>query len=106
MRGPGSKRRRSSFHAPHLAARRLPVSCREGEGRLTSRSALDEAQALVERAKHAGEVVAALEDQAGRGDHAVGALAAGEFWRLLDAVKRNFGRVPKHGEHGLLAQDI
>src|SRR5262245_7653978 len=77
-----------------------------GEGRLVSLSALDEAQALVERAKHAGEVMTALEYQPGGRNDAIGALAAGEFRRLLDAVKRNFGRAPEHGEHRLLAQDI
>ena len=67
---------------------------------------LDEAQALVEGAEHTGQVVAALQDQPRRRDHAIGALAPGELRRLLDAVERTFRAPPEHREHRLLAERI
>src|SRR5262249_54440418 len=71
-----------------------------------SLSALDQAEPFVERAQHACEVMPALQDQPGCRDHAIGALPAGQFRRLLDAVERYFGGAPEHREHGLLTQRI
>ena len=51
---------------------------------------LHQAQAPVERAQHPGKIVAALQDQSRRRDHAIGALPPRKLRRLLDAVERAF----------------
>ena len=52
-------------------------------------SSLDQAQALSSARSTRREIVAALQDQPGRRDHAIGALPPRELRRLLDAVERH-----------------
>src|SRR5712691_2485465 len=61
---------------------------------------------LVERAQHAVELVAAAHDQAGRRDHAIGALPARELGMFFDAVDGNFGGAAEHREHRAVLQEI
>src|SRR5829696_217428 len=63
-------------------------------------------QRLVEHPQHARKLGAALQDDAGGGDDAVGALAAGEFRVFLDAVERHLGGAAVDREHGLVAAEI
>ena len=69
-------------------------------------SSLDEAQALIESAKHAGEIVPAFQDQPSRRDHAIGALPPRQLRRLFDAVERRFRRAAEYREHSLFAQHV
>src|SRR4029079_5950345 len=66
----------------------------------------DEAQAPVERAQHPRQIVASLQDQTGRGDHAIGTLPPRQLRRLLDTVERRFASAAEDGEHRLLAQRV
>jgi hypothetical protein len=63
-------------------------------------------QRLVHRAQHVVELMAALDDQPGRRDHAVGALLAREPGILLDAIKRDFGRAAEHRKHRTVSEKI
>ena len=63
-------------------------------------------ESLVEHAQHAVEFVAAPHDQAGRRDHAVGALAARQPRIFLDAVDRDFGAAAEHREHRAVLEEI
>src|SRR5262249_49105654 len=63
-------------------------------------------QVSFKHAQHAGKIVAALEDEAGRRHHAVGALASGEPRVLLYAVKRHLAGMAKGAEYGLFAAEI
>src|SRR5918994_7085835 len=50
--------------------------------------------------------MAAAQDQPGGGDHAIGALSAGEARVLLDAVERDFGGAAKYRKHRAVFQKI
>ena len=63
-------------------------------------------QRLVEHAQHAVEFVAAAQDQAGRRDHAVGALLARQLRIFLDAVDRHFGGAAEHRKHRAVFQKV
>ena len=60
----------------------------------------------IQHAQDAVEFVAAAHDVAGRGDHAIGALAAREFGMFLDPVDRKFGGAPENGKHRAVLQEI
>src|SRR3981081_2119885 len=64
------------------------------------------AQRPIERAQHAVKLVAAAHDQAGRGDHAIGALAARQALTLLDAVDRDFAGPAKNGKHRAVFEKV
>ena len=57
-------------------------------------------------AQHAIELVAAAHDQAGRRNHAVGALAARQPRIFLDAVDRDFRGAAEHREHRAVLEKI
>src|ERR1700681_2836961 len=61
---------------------------------------------LVERAQYAVELVAATDDEAGRGDDAVDALAARETGIFLDAVDRHFGGAAEDRKHRAVLQKV
>jgi hypothetical protein len=61
---------------------------------------------VVERAQHALELAAAAQDQAGRGNHAVGALTALEPRIFLDAVDRDLAGMTKHRKHRAVVEEI
>ena len=50
--------------------------------------------------------MAAPHDQAGGGDHAVGALPARELGIFLDAVDRDFLKRAEHREHRAVAEEV
>src|SRR5262249_58976914 len=60
----------------------------------------------VDRAQHAVELVTTAHDEAGRGDDAVGALAARQPRALLNPVDRNLGAAAKHGEDGAILEKV
>ena len=64
------------------------------------------ATATVDRAQHAVELVAAAHDQAGRRDHAIGALAARQLGIFFDAVDRDFRGAAEHREHRAVFQEV
>src|SRR5262249_36495285 len=70
------------------------------------RSAGDEAKRRIEHAQHPLELVAALENQPGRRDDTVGALAARQPRAFLDAVDRNFARAAENREHRAVFEKI
>src|SRR4030088_2662111 len=74
--------------------------------RLSIRHQPDRLLGLVEHAQHAIELGPAPHDQAGRRDHAVGALAARQLGVLFDEVDRHFGGMAEDREDGAIAQEI
>src|SRR5690606_39988355 len=60
----------------------------------------------VDRLEHLAEVVAAPENEPGRGDDGVGALLAAELGAFLDSVEWEFAAAPEDGEHRLLLQRV
>src|SRR5262245_56821944 len=50
--------------------------------------------------------MASAYDQAGRRDHAIGALPARELRAFLNAVDRNLGGAAEHGKHRAVLQKI
>ena len=71
---------------------------------LTERPAADRSyastslQRLVEHAQHLGELMAALQDEAARGDHGIGALLARQFRVLDDLEERRLAGTAEDGE--------
>ena len=95
QRALGPAQRRRAEAVVRAVARRRPVN-------LIATSA----QRLVDRAQHAVELVAAAHDQAGRRDHAVGALAARQLRILFDAVERDFAGAAEHRKHRAVSEEI
>ena len=102
---------RSRTSATSTAAGSTGCSCsaRSARGgrrprRATPRSGDDQPEPAVEDAQHVAEVVAALQDQAGRGDDRIGALPARKSRLLDDAVERHFGGAAEDREDRLLAE--
>src|SRR5262249_46808803 len=73
---------------------------------LFATSVRHEAHRFVERAKHAVEFVAALEDEARRRNDAVDALAARETRIFFDAVNGDFRGAPEHREHRAVLEEV
>src|SRR4051794_7409682 len=67
---------------------------------------LNQRQLAVDHEQHPLEFMAAAQDQAGRRDHAVHALLAGEPRIFLDPVDRDFGGATENGEHRAFPQEI
>src|SRR6185312_14513880 len=63
-------------------------------------------QVFVQDRQHAAKVGAALENEPGSGDHAVGALPARQPRILLDAVEGNFAGAAEDREHRLLPPEV
>src|SRR3954471_21641054 len=66
----------------------------------------DHAQRCFDSVQHAIELVAAPHDQAGGGDHAVGALSARKLRIFLDAIDRDFRGAAEHGEHRAVLEEV
>src|ERR1043166_8065344 len=61
---------------------------------------------LVEHAEHAVELMAALEDEPGRRNDAVDALAARETRIFFDAVNGDFRGAAEYREHGAVLEEV
>ncbi len=61
---------------------------------------------LVENAKHVFQLMAPFQDQSGRRNDRVSALAAGKLGPLFDAVKRHFAGAAEDAEDGGFAQIV
>src|SRR5215469_1703525 len=50
--------------------------------------------------------MAALKNQSGGRDHAVGALPARQPWTFFDAINRDVAGAPKNGKHRAISEEI
>src|SRR5580698_5644440 len=71
-----------------------------------ARLASHHAERAVERAEHPVELGTAANDMAGGGNHAVGALAATQFWIFLDTVDRHFRGAAENRKHRTILEEI
>src|ERR1041384_2696137 len=84
----------------------IPGSALRGAPERPRYSGRDELQRFVDRAQHILELMAALDDEPGRRDDAVGALLARETRILLDPVERNLGRAPENRKHRAVLEEV